>query len=102
MFLLGDPLSAFNDLVALTQINLGIALNSSEVVMARNTQMLNGTMTVPEATQMVMEKPETFAKSLQAAAGALLVGQTPAQVMEAALNPVRQQTRDNALRLRRG
>lgn len=52
-----------------------------------------------ENTRMVTEKPAAFARSAEAAMKAAIDGQRPDQVMAAAVEPLRRETRSNVARL---
>ncbi|QDL90881.1 hypothetical protein FDP22_03215 [Paroceanicella profunda] len=101
MFSFVDSMSLYRDVLEISQLNVAIAVSASEVILRRNMLMANGTMTNTEMTRMVMEKHETFVKSVNAAAGVALGGGSPAGMMRAALVPFGNKTRSNAQRLRR-
>ncbi|WP_116132176.1 antifreeze protein [Tropicimonas sp. IMCC34043] len=85
---------------ALSYQRMMIAAN--EVILRRTLQMATGTMSAAEATRMLAEKPEAFAKGVQQAGLAALRGQSGPRIAAAAINPVRRKAQSNAARLRRG
>ncbi len=75
-------------------------LAASEVIWRRSLQMMTGTMSLGEATRMVLEKPRAFVQAAQDAGGAAFGGGDPGAITRAAVAPLREEARSNARRLR--
>ncbi len=77
-----------------------LTIASAEVIARRTTMIAQGSMSGPEATAMLMEKPAAFATSLQRAAVAAARGGDAAAITSAALRPLKTKAAANARRLR--
>lgn len=74
---------------------------ASEIIVRRTTRMAHGRMTAQEATEMVLEKADAFAKSHEHAAKAVVGGAAAHEILGAALKPYGAQTRANVTELRK-
>ena len=90
-----------NDLMRLCAHYNQMNVAAAEVIMRRMTKMAQGAMSGPEAMGMVMEKASTFTKAGERAAIAAARGANPVTIAQAALSPIRAQTRSNVRKYRR-
>jgi alpha-D-ribose 1-methylphosphonate 5-triphosphate diphosphatase PhnM len=74
---------------------------AAEVIWHRSLAMASGTMTLPEATRMILEKPAALARSAERGAIAAARGAGPGKVAAAFVRPISSRARSNARRLRR-
>ena len=74
---------------------------AGEVVLRRSLRIAQGSMTGPEAAEMVMEKASTLAAAAERAVVATARGANPLAIATAALQPIHNKTRANARKLRR-
>lgn len=77
-----------------------LTIASAEVIALRTAMMAQGSMSAPEAAQMMMEKPTAFATSAQRAMAAAVQGRDAAAITSAALRPLKTAAAANARRLR--
>lgn len=77
-----------------------MSLNASEVIYHRTLKMASGSMTPPEAVEMVMEKCTAFASSTENATMAAAKGGDMLGIATAALTPYGTKARENADEMR--
>ena len=77
-----------------------MTLSAGEVIARRTMMMASGTMTVPDAMGMVMEKVTIFATATERAAMAVASGADPVRITAAALKPYSTKTQANVRMLR--
>lgn len=96
-----DPFSAFaawsEFAAAYAQMNLA----AGEIILRRTQRMASGSMTMPEAMAMVMEKSAAFASAAERASVAAVGGGDAIKIATAALGPYGVKTRSNVRKLRR-
>ncbi|SOH93720.1 hypothetical protein SAMN06273572_102398 [Monaibacterium marinum] len=85
----------------LARLQHKISVTAAQTIVSRSTLFFQGALTPIEATQMWVEKPVAIAEGLQDAVLAMAKGQSPSEMMEAALKPVAAKTSANAKRLSR-
>ena len=77
-----------------------LTIASAEVIARRSAMIAQGSMSAPEAAQMMLEKPAAFATSAQRAMVAAVQGRDAAAITSAALRPLKTTAAANARRLR--
>ena len=77
-----------------------MVLSSAEVIARRTMLIASGTMTVPDAMSMMMEKGTIYATASERAAVAMASGADPARITAAALKPYSTKTHSNVRKLR--
>ncbi|PAU76081.1 hypothetical protein CK498_14350 [Halomonas salipaludis] len=75
-------------------------LSAGEVIVRRTMMMASGTMSVPDAMSMMMEKDTIYATASERAAVAMASGADPARITAAALKPYSTKTHSNVRKLR--
>ncbi|APX91976.1 hypothetical protein BWR19_02880 [Halomonas sp. 1513] len=75
-------------------------LASAEVITRRTMLIASGTMSVPDAMGMMMEKSTIYATASERAAVAMASGADPAKITAAALKPYTTKTQSNVRKLR--
>ncbi|MGR2738142.1 hypothetical protein ACUY1T_06780 [Billgrantia sp. Q4P2] len=75
-------------------------ISSGEVIARRSMMMASGTMSVPDAMSMMMEKATIYATATERAAVAMASGADPAKITAAALKPYSTKTHSNVRKLR--
>ncbi|UYG04386.1 hypothetical protein OCT51_03240 [Halomonas sp. LR3S48] len=75
-------------------------ISSGEVIARRTMMMASGTMSVPDAMSMMMEKATIYATATERAAVAMASGADPAKITAAALKPYSTKTHSNVRKLR--
>ncbi|MGR4069809.1 hypothetical protein [Billgrantia sp. C5P2] len=75
-------------------------ISSGEVIARRTMMMASGTMSVPDAMSMMMEKATIYATATERAAVAMASGADPAKIAAAALKPYSTKTHSNVRKLR--
>jgi len=78
-----------------------LSLAASETIWHRSMQMVTGRMTPIENASMWVEKPKALFESLEKSTIAAVSGSSPAQIMQAAAEPLTKKATANAKRLRK-
>jgi hypothetical protein len=77
-----------------------MAIAAGEVIFRRSLMMVSGSMSAPDAMNMVVEKATTFAEAAGEAIAATVKGEDPVGVATAALEPYGTRTAANVRELR--
>jgi hypothetical protein len=77
-----------------------MAIAAGEVIFRRSLMMVSGSMSAPDAMNMVVEKATTFAAAAGEAIAATVKGEDPVGVATAALEPYGTRTAANVRELR--
>jgi len=93
-----NPLQAWMDY---TTAFTDMTMAASEVILHRTQRIATGTMTPPDALEMVLEKGAAFADASERAAMAAANGGDVLYIMTAALAPYGARTRSNVRKLRK-
>ena len=101
MFNFGNGMDAMRSLMQFATAYQTMAISAGEVFFRRSLMMASGSMSPPDAVDMVVEKATTFAEAAGEATAAVAKGEDPVGVASAALEPYGTQTEANVRELRR-
>ena len=97
----GNGMDAMRALMQFATAYQRMAVSAGEVFFRRSMMMASGSMSGPDAVNMVVEKATTFADAAGEATAAAVKGEDPIGVASAALEPYGKQTEANVRELRR-
>ena len=100
MFNIGNDDDRMHPLMQFTAAYQTMTMTAGEVFLRRSMMFAHGTIGVPDAVSMLMEKATTLAESAEVATTALVSGQDPVEVAIAALEPYGTRTAANMRDLR--
>ena len=99
MFNFGNGMDAVRSLMQFTTAYQTMAVSAGEVFFRRSLMMASGSMSPPDAVNMVAEKATTFAEAVGEATAAVVKGDEPVAVASAALGPYGTRTEANVREL---
>ena len=100
MFSFGHGTDAVRSLMKLATAYQTMAISAGEVFFRRSLMMASGSMSAPDAVNIVVEKATTFAEAAGEATTAVVEGEDPVGVASAALEPYGTRTEANVRQLR--
>jgi hypothetical protein len=100
MFNFGSGLAAVRSLMQFATAYQTMAVSAGEVFFRRSLMMASGSISPPDAVDMVVEKATTFAEAAGEATTAVVEGEDPVGVASAALEPYGTRTEANVRELR--
>ena len=100
MFNFGHGTDAVRSLMQLAAAYQTMAISAGEVFFRRSLMMASGSMSAPDAVDIVVEKATTFAEAAGEATAAVVEGEDPVGVASAALEPYGTRTEANVRELR--
>jgi hypothetical protein len=100
MFNFNYGLDGMQSLMRLATASQTMAIASGEVFFRRSLMMASGSMSLPDAVNMVAEKATTLAEAAGGATTALIRGEDPVGIATAALEPYGTRTAANVRDLR--
>ena len=101
MFNFGNGMDAVRSLMQFAAAYQTMTISAGEVFFRRSLMMASGSMSAPDAVDMVVEKATTFAEAAGEATAAVVKGEDPVGVASAALEPYGTRTEANVRELRR-
>ena len=101
MFNFNNGMGAVRSLMQFAAAYQTMAISAGEVFFRRSLMMASGSMSPPDAMDMVAEKATTFAEAVGEATAAVVKGDDPVGVASAALEPYASRTEANVRELRR-
>ena len=101
MFNFGNGMHAVRSLMQFATAYQTMAISAGEVFFRRSLMIASGSMSPPDAVDMVVEKAITFGEAAGEATAAAMKGEDPLGVASAALEPYGTRTEANVRELRR-